>query len=58
VDSVHRVVDHGVTSPPWTGGHCRMWELTGPRPPAAPVPESFSQGAGEGKEGPASSTAG
>jgi hypothetical protein len=27
-------------SPPWTGGHCRAWELAGARPPAAPVSES------------------
>jgi hypothetical protein len=26
--------------PPWTGSHCCVRELTGARPPAAPVPES------------------
>jgi hypothetical protein len=35
--------------PPWTGGHCRSWELAGARPPAAPVPESSDRGAGERK---------
>jgi hypothetical protein len=49
MDSVHGAVGHGATSPPWTGGHCHVWELTGARPPAAPVPESSGQGAGEGK---------
>jgi hypothetical protein len=34
VDSVHRAVDCGATGPPWTGGHCRVRELTGARPPA------------------------
>jgi hypothetical protein len=58
MDSVHGAVGHGATSPPWTGGHCHVWELTGARPPAAPVPESSGQGAGEGKEGLESSTAG
>jgi hypothetical protein len=50
MDSVHRAVDCGATGPPWTGGHCRVRELTGARPPAAPVPESSGQAAGEGKE--------
>jgi hypothetical protein len=58
MDSDHGAVDRGVTGPPWTGGHCRAWELTGARPPVAPMPESSGQGAGKGKEGPASSTAG
>jgi hypothetical protein len=58
VNSVHGAVDRGVTGPPWTGGHCCTRELTGARPPAAPVPESSGQGAGEGKEGPATSTTG
>jgi hypothetical protein len=44
--------------PPWTGGHCRSWELAGARPPAAPVPESSDQGAGEREGGPANSMAG
>jgi hypothetical protein len=35
-----------------------MWELTGARPLAAPVPESSGQGAREGNEGPLSSTVG
>jgi hypothetical protein len=29
------------------GGHCHMRELTGAQPPAATVPESSDQGAGE-----------
>jgi hypothetical protein len=58
VDSVHGAVDRGATGPPWTGGHCRAWELTGARPPTAPVPESSGQGAWELKEGPVRSTAG
>jgi hypothetical protein len=58
VDSVHGAVDHGVTGPPWTDGHCHTWELTGAQPPAAPMPESSGQGAGKGKEGLTSSTAG
>jgi hypothetical protein len=58
VDSVHGAVDRGATGPPWTGGHCRAWELTGARPPTAPVPESSGQGARELKEGPVRSTAG
>jgi hypothetical protein len=44
IDSVHGVVDHGVTGPPWTGGHCHAWELTKVGPPAAPVPESLTAG--------------
>jgi hypothetical protein len=47
---------HGATGPPWTSSHCRAWELTVARPLATPVPKSSGQGAGEGKEGPASST--
>jgi hypothetical protein len=43
---------------PWTGGHCRARELTRARPPAAPVPESSDRGAGEGKDGQASSMTG
>jgi hypothetical protein len=58
VDSVYEVVDHGATGPPWSGSHCHAWELTGARPPAAPMPESSDQAVGEGKEGPMSSTAG
>jgi hypothetical protein len=58
VDSVHEAVDRGATGPLWSGGHCHMRELTGARPPAAPMPESSGQGAGEGKEGPTSSTTG
>jgi hypothetical protein len=58
VDSIHGAVHRGATGPPWTGGHCRMRELIRARPPTAPVPESSGQGAGEGKEGPVSSTAG
>jgi hypothetical protein len=58
VDLVHGTVDRVASGPPWIGGHCRTWELAGARPPAAPVPECFSQGAGEGKEVPTSSTAG
>jgi hypothetical protein len=38
-----------------TGGHCRARELSGARPPAALVPKSYDQGAGEGKDGHASS---
>jgi hypothetical protein len=45
-------------SPPWTGDHCRSRELTGARPPAAPVPESSDRGAGERKGGPVNSMAG
>jgi hypothetical protein len=37
--------------PPWTDGHCRAQELTGARPPVAPVLESSNQGVGEGKDG-------
>jgi hypothetical protein len=44
--------------PPWTGGHCHAQELTGARPPAAPVPESSDRGAGERKGGLANSMAG
>jgi hypothetical protein len=44
--------------PPWTGGHCRSRELTGARPPAAPVPESSDRGACERKGGSANSMAG
>jgi hypothetical protein len=44
--------------PPWTGSHCLSQELAGARPPAAPVPESSDQGAGERKGGPANSMAG
>jgi hypothetical protein len=58
MDSVHGAVDHGATGPLWTGGNCRTRDLTGAHPSAAPVPESFDQGVGEGKEGPVSSTAG
>jgi hypothetical protein len=58
VDSVHGAVAYGATGPPWTGGYCHARELTGARPPTAPVPESSGQGAGEGKEGPTSSMAG
>jgi hypothetical protein len=58
VDSVHGAVDHGATSPPWTDGHCRARELTGAQPLAGPWPKSSGQWAGEGKEGPASSTTG
>jgi hypothetical protein len=53
-----RAVDDGATGPPFIGGHCCTWELTGARPLATSVPKSSSQGAGEGKEGPTSSTAG
>jgi hypothetical protein len=53
-----RGVDRGATGPPWSGSHCHAWELTGARPPAAPMPESSDQAVGEGKEGPMSSTAG
>jgi hypothetical protein len=51
---------HGLRrpGPPWTGGHCRSWELAGARPLAAPVPESSDRGASEGKGGPANSMAG
>jgi hypothetical protein len=38
--------------------HCHARELTGARPPAAPVPESSNQGAGEGKDRQASSMTG
>jgi hypothetical protein len=58
VDSVHRAVDRGATGPPWSGDHCRAWELTGAQPLATLVPESSDQGAGEGKEGLASSMVG
>jgi hypothetical protein len=44
--------------PPWIGGHCRSQELAGARPPAAPVPESSDQGAGEREGGPVNSMAG
>jgi hypothetical protein len=49
VDSVHGAVDRGATSPPYTNSHCHAWELTGARPPAASVPESYGQGAREGR---------
>jgi hypothetical protein len=58
VDSIHGAVDHGATGPSWTGNHCHPRELTEARPSAALVPESSGQGAGHGKEGPASSTVG
>jgi hypothetical protein len=58
VDSIHGAVDRGAPGPPWTGGHCRAWELTGAQPQTAPVPDSAGQGAEEGKEGPACSTVG
>jgi hypothetical protein len=58
VDSVHSPVDRGAIGPPWSGDRCRLWELTGAQPPAAPMHESSGQGAGEGKEGLASSTVG
>jgi hypothetical protein len=58
VDSVHGAVDCRATGPPWTDDHCHVQELTGARPPVSPVPKSSDQGAGEGKEGPASSTVG
>jgi hypothetical protein len=51
-------VDHRDSGPPWTGGHCRSLELTGARPPAAPVPESSNRGASEREGGPANSMAG
>jgi hypothetical protein len=51
-------VGHRDSGPPWTGDHCRSRELTGARPSAAPVPESFDRGAGEGEGGPANSMAG
>jgi hypothetical protein len=51
VDSVDGAVDRKATGPPWIDGHCRVRELSGARPSAAPVAESFGQGAGEGKEG-------
>jgi hypothetical protein len=51
VDSVHGTVDRGDTSPPSTGGHCYVWELTRARPPAAPVPENSSQGQLRGRKG-------
>jgi hypothetical protein len=57
MDLVHGAVDCGATSPPWTGGHCRAWELTGAQPLAALVPKSSGQGAEEGKEGSVSSGA-
>jgi hypothetical protein len=57
VDSVHGAVDRGATAP-LDDGHCRTWELTGAQPPVAPVRVSSGQGAGVGKEGPVSSTAG
>jgi hypothetical protein len=44
--------------PPWTSGHCRSRELTGARPPAAPVPESSDRGVDEREGGPANSMAG
>jgi hypothetical protein len=58
MDSDHGALDRGATGPPWSSGDCHARELTGAHPPAAPVPESSSQGAAEGKEGPVSSTAG
>jgi hypothetical protein len=51
-------VDHRDSGPPWTGSHCHSRELTGARPPAAPVPESSDRGVGEGEGGPANSMAG
>jgi hypothetical protein len=51
-------VDHRDSDPPWTGGHCRSRELTGARPPAAPVPESSDRGAGEREGGPVNPMAG
>jgi hypothetical protein len=53
-----RAVDHRDSGPPWTGGHCRSPELAGAQPPAAPVPESSDQGAGERKGGPVNSKVG
>jgi hypothetical protein len=51
-------VDHRDSGPPWTGGHGHSRELTGARPPAAPVPEISDRGAGEREDGPANSMAG
>jgi hypothetical protein len=51
VDSIDGAVDRRATGPPWIDDHCRVRELSGARPSAAPVAESFGQGAGEGKEG-------
>jgi hypothetical protein len=51
-------MDHQDYGPPWTGGHCRSRELTGARPPAAPVPESSDRGAGEREGGPVNLMAG
>jgi hypothetical protein len=36
-------------NPPWTGGHCRVPELIGARPPTAPVAKVAERGVEEGK---------
>jgi hypothetical protein len=51
-------MDNRDSGPPWTGGHCRSRELAGPRPPAAPMPESSDRRAGEGEGGPVNLMAG
>jgi hypothetical protein len=51
-------VDHRDSGPPWTGGQCHSWELTGARPPAVPVPESSDRRAGEREGGPVNSMVG
>jgi hypothetical protein len=44
--------------PPRTGDHCRSRELTGARPPGAPVPESSDRGVGAREGGPVNSMVG
>jgi hypothetical protein len=56
MDSIHGAVDSRVTGPSWTSGHCHAQELIGAQPLTAPMPKSSGQKAGEGKEGPTSST--
>jgi hypothetical protein len=57
VDSVHRAVECGVTSPPWTGDHYRTGAHRSSANGRSGARELQPRGGG-GKEGPVSSMAG
>jgi hypothetical protein len=49
VDSAHKGYGLRRPGPPWTGGHCRVFELIRAQPPAAPVAGVAERGVEVGK---------